>query len=425
MTTDATVQLDITGTWERAAVSRHGVSTTLMLTIGASTTQSPRDADRLPVDLALAIDRSGSMAGDKLELVKRATLEAVGHLGPRDTFSVVLFDTEVDVLMPLMLATGDNRDRLGSLLRDVDAGSMTCLSGGWLTGCELLGERMGGDTTPHLRRVVLLTDGLANIGIIDPHHLMTHAGALRERGIITSTMGVGYGFDEVLLGGMAEAGGGNFRYVGAPDELSAFFRNEIGGLLDVVAQQPKLRITFPPGMRGELVNQFPVHRIGKEVTVDLADLRADDTIALIFDISVRPGEVGTTFQPTLLVEAPHRPDIVTLVNQSVETLTRVRARDLGQYDVRPDVQRRSAQIHADRNHREALRLDREGRFEDARVLHGQARSALFAAPDSPEIIAERTEAEYLYRSVGQLSEHDRKDRVSRAMHRSRGSRPGQ
>lgn len=425
MDTNTTVQFDITGAWERTAVSRHGDSTTLMITINASGAETPQDTDRLPIDLALVLDRSGSMHGDKLELVKQATLEAVDHLGQRDSFSVVLFDTDVQVLMPMVPAIDASQDRLATLLRDVEANATTCLSGGWLTGCELLAEQMTAGSPPHLRRAVVLTDGLANVGIIDPHQLMTHAGALRQRGIITSTMGVGYGFDEVLLGGMAQAGGGNFRYVGSPIALAAFFRNEIGGLLDVIAPQPRLHITFPPGMRGQLVNQFPINRVGKELIIDLADLRAGDTTTLIFDISVRAGEVGTIFQPVIAMELPHQRDRNTRVRESVEFLSRTRARDVLQHEPRPHVQQIAAQLRADRDHREAMRLDREGRLEEARTVFAHARDSLLAAPDSDEIIAERAEAQRLYSAVGHHDEHTRKDRVHRAMQRSRGGRLGE
>lgn len=420
MNTDTTVQFDITGTWERTAVSRHGDSTALMLTIGASSADIPQRAERLPIDLALVLDRSGSMSGDKLELVKGATLEAVDHLGPQDTFSVVMFDTEVQVLMSSVPATAANRDRLATLLRDVQAGATTYLSGGWLAGCELLAERMRAGSTPNLRRAVLLTDGLANVGITEPEQLMTHASALRQRGIITSTMGVGHGFDEVLLGGMAEAGGGNFRYVDSPAELSAFFRNEIGGLLEVIAPQPRLHITFPAGMRGHLVNQFPVDRVGKELTVDLADLRAGDTIPLVFDISVEQGEAGTTFQPVVSIEMPHRRNMSTRISQSVEILTRTRARDVLLHEPRPRVQQLAAQLRADRDHREAMRLDREGRLHEARVVFAQAHATLLAAPASDEMRIEVAEAQRLFDGVGLHDEQTRKDRVHRAMHRSRG-----
>ena len=80
----------VTGTWERPVVSRHGDTTTLLLTVATAPDASGRT--RLPIDLALVLDRSGSMTGEKLRLVKQATLEAVEHLGIDDTFSVVMFE---------------------------------------------------------------------------------------------------------------------------------------------------------------------------------------------------------------------------------------------------------------------------------------------------------------------------------------------
>ena len=96
----------------------------------------------------------------------------------------------------------------------------TYLSGGWIAGCHQLAEATPADATAtRIRRVILLTDGLANVGILDPGVLAQHAGELRRRGIATTTVGVGQDFDEGLLSAMAEAGGGNFQYVSGSEGL--------------------------------------------------------------------------------------------------------------------------------------------------------------------------------------------------------------
>jgi Ca-activated chloride channel family protein len=276
---------------------------------------------------------------------------------------------------------------------------------------------------PHLHRALILTDGLANVGVTDPHALTVQASELRQRGITTSAMGVGAGFNEVLLSGMAEAGGGTFAYIGRPHELAAFFRYEVGSLLQVVAPQPRLRITFPEGMRGWLVNPFPARRVGRELAIDLRDMTAGDGIPLVFDIETSPGEVETTLALRMAIELPHLADATAEMRADVAPLVRARARDIGGHAPDEAVQVQAARLRADRAHRAAMRLDREGRVDEARHAFDAAVQTLAAAPATPEIVAERAEATRLLESAGRLSETTRKERVHRAMHRSRGQAP--
>lgn len=416
---DATVAFHIDGRWERAGVSRHGDGLALMVTV--STRPTGAAPERLPIDLALVLDRSGSMAGEKLELVKQATLEAVEHLGIDDTVSVVMFETAVQELLLPSPVTPETHARLAACLREVLPGGSTNLQGGWLTGCEHLAGLMAWEETPHLHRAVVLTDGLANVGVTDPLALTTQAGALRERGITTSTMGVGYGFNEVLLSGMAEAGGGSFAYISHPDELAAYFRREVGDLLGVAVPQPRLHVTFPPGLRATLVNPFPVERAGSRITVNLRDMGASDTVTLVFDVSVAPGESrGDGLEPLARIEAAQLPGADPVTTVRFSPLRRVNGREVARFMPDEQVQVEAARLRVDRDHREALRLDREGRVDDARVIFSQAMRTLATAPSTPEILAEREEARVLLESAGRIGENARKARVHRAMRRSRG-----
>src|SRR5690606_16078104 len=97
--------------------------------------------------------------------------------------------------------------------RSVEARGSTNLSGGWLTACQQLAAGARSNGTVRVQRSLLPTDGLANEGITNPRELVTHATELRKRGIDTTTIGVGRHFDEMLLSGLAEAGGGAFEYI--------------------------------------------------------------------------------------------------------------------------------------------------------------------------------------------------------------------
>src|SRR4051794_28150880 len=190
----------------------------LRLMLRAPQAPSQGTAERKPLNLAFVLDRSGSMEGEKLELVKRAVAFGVNQLAPDDRAAVVIYDDQVQTLAPSARMTGDAKTQVALALRRVRSGGSTALGEGWLTGCRLAaaaGTELGGRW---LTRTLLLTDGLANVGITDPHELIGHATELRRRGVTTTAFGVGADFDEQLLRGMAEAGGGNFYFIERADQ---------------------------------------------------------------------------------------------------------------------------------------------------------------------------------------------------------------
>ena len=158
---------------------------------------APPKADRMPINVSFVMDRSGSMAGErKIELVREAVDKAIGMLREDDRFSVVIYDSEIDVLMESTPASAEAKRAARKQLERITARSVTDLGGGWLCGCEQAAMHLN-DAVP--AKCLLLTDGLANQGITDRGELARHADELRRRGVLTSTFGVGGDFDEVVL----------------------------------------------------------------------------------------------------------------------------------------------------------------------------------------------------------------------------------
>jgi len=188
-------------------------------------------------NVALVLDRSGSMAGRPLDLALQGAGLAVEALRGGDRFGVVTYDDRVDVLVPSTPATEVAKAEARDRLQLVQAGGSTDLHGGWLQGCE---EVARGMTEGPESRCLLLTDGLANQGVTDPGEIARHAAELRARGIVTSTFGLGDAFDEVLLQKMAESGGGNAYWVREPGQVGPAMAAEMGDSLEVVARGVEL-----------------------------------------------------------------------------------------------------------------------------------------------------------------------------------------
>ncbi|HEX5817463.1 MAG TPA: VWA domain-containing protein, partial [Gemmatimonadales bacterium] len=208
---------------------------------------------RAPLNIALVLDRSGSMSGMPLIAAKEAAKRFAGFLGPQDRLSIVTFDGEVRTAFGPAPA-GD--PMAIEAIERIQAGGSTNLSGGWLEGLAHLKAGL----VDGVNRVVLLTDGQANAGIVEPQTLagMT-GGAVRER-ISTTCIGFGAHFNEDLLQLMAKSGGANYWYVENHDQMMGIFEEEIEGLVALAAQNVKVEVTLthPKAMGVSFLQDYPV-----------------------------------------------------------------------------------------------------------------------------------------------------------------------
>jgi Ca-activated chloride channel homolog len=200
--------------------------------------------ERMPLNLALVIDRSGSMDGDKIDYVRRAAGHVIELLNENDRAAVYIYDNVVECIMPSAPMDEDNRRRCVSAINEVTARGMTNLSDGWLAGCEAVAQHLNAET---INRVLLLSDGLANQGITSTTQLGLHAAEINQRGIATSTFGVGFDFNEHLLERMSNQGGGNFYYIEQPGQIQEIFLQELEELLNVSVKEVTVSLPLAGG----------------------------------------------------------------------------------------------------------------------------------------------------------------------------------
>jgi Ca-activated chloride channel homolog len=337
------------------AVEReHEVHVMLELT----TPPLPGDEQRQPLRLALVLDRSGSMAGSKLEVAKRCAAWLVGRLAPTDELALVDYDDRARLLVPLRPVAG--KDALRAL-GEIEPGGSTNLSGGWLAGLEQL--RGGGG------KILLLSDGLANVGVTDRDWLAEVArNAARDR-IGTSTIGFGADFDEDLLTAMADAGGGNAHFAETPDAAPGIFADEIDGLTRLAAQNVSVEIR--PCAEVEvlgILNEYPQVVVDGGVRASLGDSYAGESRRVVFELQIPLlAELGLARVADVVVRYVSVGDEIVEHTVTVPVVANLVSADeaaAGEPDL--EVREEALVLGAARARNEAIRLADEGSYEAAR-----------------------------------------------------------
>ena len=227
---------------EKTAISREGCELDVVLQLNPAPL-APASIQRQPVAIAVVIDRSGSMAGQKLQAACKAAQQLANQLTADDLLTVISFDHQVQMVVPL----GAPSELTSSSISQIRAGGQTALFDGWRLGMEALLQAK--EINGYQKRILLLTDGQANVGLSRCSEIAPLVGQAAENGISTSSIGLGDDYEERLLTAMAEAGSGNLVHLTSPQQLEAIFRAELEGLNLTIGRNLQMRVQLAQGVR--------------------------------------------------------------------------------------------------------------------------------------------------------------------------------
>lgn len=335
-------------------------------------------ARRLPLHIAFVIDRSGSMSGRKLVDALNATQRMVQRLDNEDRCVIVTFDTDVALLADGAPLSDARRAMISHALHQVRTGGSTNLAGGW----DLAVQTLLAHHTPNecISRVVILTDGVANVGMRDPASLAAQAKIYADLGVSTSTYGLGHGYNEAALTGMSQAGLGNHQFIEESSDIDGFFGHELHELFTVALTNATLTAALPVGYSVELLGGQPHTLTGQSLRVDIGALVALEQRS--FFLRLIPLSLSQHGEHTLSVaftgidSAQQQREAARMCQWQLSTASHA-ATAL----IHRDIEQEAALIDMARIRAEAAQMNKEGRYAETRsyIQEQQTRSSIFAS----------------------------------------------
>lgn len=266
-----------------------GKKQTTFLKVGLTGFKLDGQSERAPANIAIVLDKSGSMRGEKLQRAKEAANLAVNLLNKDDVVSIISYDSTVDVLVPATRVS--NKTKIKAAIARMNANGSTALFAGVSKGAAEVREFMDKE---RVNRVILLSDGQANVGPQSPTELGELGASLGKDGISVTTIGLGDGYNEDLMTNLAGYSDGNHAFVENAEDLAKVFQYEFGDVLSVVAQNVEIQILCEDGVK-------PLRLLGREgairgqvVTTSMNQLYSEQEKYILLEVEVPQGRAEET-----------------------------------------------------------------------------------------------------------------------------------
>lgn len=243
---------------------------------------------RVPINLAIVIDKSGSMSGQRIEKAREAAILAVNMLNENDTLSIVAYDSEARVIVPATKV--DNRLRIIGLINEnIYAEGGTALFAGLSKGIKQVENQL---TKDKVNRIILLSDGQANIGPSSVDELSQLAIIAAKKNIAITTLGIGSDYNELLMSSIASYSDGNHVFVNNSADLENVFVHEFTDLMSAIAQDVVITIQLKNGVKPvRLLGRDGVIK-GNEITVKMNQLFSNQEKYVLLEVIPDKGKVG-------------------------------------------------------------------------------------------------------------------------------------
>lgn len=264
---------------------------TTFLKVGLTGFEMKSPTSRAPVNIAIVLDKSGSMQGSKIEEARRGAIEAVQRLGPNDIVSVVTYDSTVQVLVPATKLT--DKAAVCRKISQIKAGGRTALFAGVSKGAAEIRKFLDKE---RVNRVILLSDGKANIGASSPSELGNLGASLKKENITVSTMGLGLDYNEDLMLKLASRSGGNHIFVEDAEQLASIFTEEFKTVLSVVAQEVAVQIDVSKNVRPVRVLGREAEINGQQVITQISQIYSEQEKFVVLEVEVPATPAGKATQ---------------------------------------------------------------------------------------------------------------------------------
>lgn len=301
------------GIYADGAPSPYAFDGTYLIRIGIQGYQIPA-WERKPVALTFVIDVSGSMAQDgRLELVKQSLQKLVDQLRPEDTVAIVAYTDDARVV--LYPTSGTDRDTILSAVYSLQPENSTNAEAGLRLGYKVAWDFFRADA---VNRVILASDGVANVGNTSPGGILDFIHGYVAQGITLTSIGVGMGnFNDVLLEQLADNGDGNYAYVDTLDEAQKVFVEDMVSTLQVIAYDAKVQVDFNADVvsRYRLIgyeNRAVADSDFRNDAVDAGEIGAGHSVTALYAVQLHPNTQGRIATVQLRWQDPDTRQIVEI-----------------------------------------------------------------------------------------------------------------